>query len=104
MSTIEILCVDDSNRPEDIPITHWVKHGEVYTLKDVKSLLMQGGHLGLQVDEINLLELGNQYEFFGLYRFSIQEKDIQAFKDVIIASYKADKISSDDLNKLFNIN
>jgi hypothetical protein len=104
MSVITILCIDDSNRPEDIPVTHWIKEGQVYTLKNVKSLLMQSGQLGLQVDEINLLELENQYEFFSLYRFSIQEKDIKAFKDVIIASYKADKISTDDLNELFNIN
>ena len=102
MGLIQMLCIDDSNRPEEIPLTHWIEKDELYTLKDVKRLKMQGGRLGVQVDEIDLLELRGQHEYFSLERFAIDVDELKAFKEVIIASGKQDSISSDDLNKLFN--
>jgi hypothetical protein len=102
MGLIQMLCIDDSNRPEDIPLTHWIKEGELYTLKDVKKLTMQGGKLGVQVDEIDLLKLGGQHEFFSITRFALEGNKLEAFKEVMKASGKQDSISSDDLNKLFN--
>jgi hypothetical protein len=102
MGLIQMFCIDDSNRPEDIPLTHWIEEGELYTLKDVKRLKMQGGRLGIQIHEINLLELCGQHEFFSLDRFAIDVDEVEAFKQVIIASGRQDSISSYDLNKLFN--
>ena len=103
MGLIKLLCINDQNRPEDIPLSHWVEEGFFYTLKDIKKLTIQGGILGVQIDEIDLLELGGQHEFFALNRFALDINDLEAFKEVIIASGKQDTISSDDLNQLFNI-
>jgi hypothetical protein len=103
MSQIKLLCIDDTNKPEDIPFTHWVEEDKLYTLKDVARLTMQGNTLGVQIEEINLISLCLQYEYFSLTRFAIKQEDLEGFKDIIEASGQKDSITTEDLNKLFNI-
>jgi len=103
MSQIKLLCIDDKNKPEDIPFTHWVEEDVLYTLKDVASLTMQNNKLGVQIDEINLKDLLLQHEYFSLNRFAIKHEDLEAFTQIITASGKKDSMTTEDLNKLFNI-
>lgn len=37
-----VMCVDDSNRPNDIPETEWVKKGENYTVDKLVNNLKEG--------------------------------------------------------------
>jgi len=69
------VCIDDSNRPNDIPSSKWIKKGETYTVIDVKKLLIQGGKLGFKLEEINI-DSCFPYQFFAASRFGIPVGEI----------------------------
>jgi hypothetical protein len=82
---IRCICIDDSGKPDVIPITHWVKKGETYHINYVYKMLLMGGILGVTLNEIDLMQLNCGYECFKLTRFAIHKEDLQAllqlFKD-----------------------
>jgi hypothetical protein len=65
-----VICLDDANRPNDVPSTHWVKKGQTYIVIEVAKLRMQGGRLGFKLAEINL-DPYFPYQYFAANRFGI---------------------------------
>jgi hypothetical protein len=51
---MKLVCINDSNRPNEIPKSHWVKKDEIYTVLHVAKLHAQGGIFGVQIEEIDL--------------------------------------------------
>ena len=49
---MKVICLDDSNRPNEIPITRWIKKGKCYNIHKVTRLLTQNV-LGVKLKEIN---------------------------------------------------
>ena len=70
MSTLpmKIICIDDTNKPPEIPITKWVKYGETYTLIDVQFLDIKN-QMGFELLEITLDESCFPYHYFTPNRF-----------------------------------
>lgn len=64
---MKVLCIDDRNRPEEVPATHWVKKGEEYNIIRVCKLNIQG-LLGVQLAEIDLSPF-EPYIYFDSARF-----------------------------------
>lgn len=65
----KVLCVDDRQRPNEIPLSKWVKKGEVYTVVKVVNAMMQGGLISFQIEEIDLTGC-EPYLFFSSTRFA----------------------------------
>jgi len=63
-------CVNDADKPEDIPTSKWVKKDTLYTVIDVKKMLIQGGKLGFKLAEINLDGCA-PYEYYAANRFYV---------------------------------
>ena len=82
---IKVICVDDSNRPKEIPPQKWVEAGKWYTIIHVSRHSLQGGIKGVTLSEINLDESCAPYEAFRLSRFGIPPKDIVKFWDFAIS-------------------
>ena len=74
---MKVICIDDRNRPNDIPTSKWVKKGKEYTIIKVDKILMQGGILGCQLEEIDLSDCF-PYNYFSLNRFAPAEPDNKA--------------------------
>ena len=70
------ICVDSSNRPNDIPVSKWVVKGQEYTVVKAAKLTMQGGILGYQLAEIDLTDCV-PYLFFAASRFKEKEPPIE---------------------------
>lgn len=66
----KVVCLDDSNRPNDIPLNKWVKKGETYTVIKVDYMNMQGRIIGFQLQEVDLSGCF-PYTHFGAWRFAI---------------------------------
>jgi len=64
------MCIDDADRPGDIPTSQWLKVKRLYTVIDMKRLLMQGGKIGFKLAEINLAGCA-PYEFYLSDRFAV---------------------------------
>jgi hypothetical protein len=80
---IKALCVDDTKRPDEIPIDKWVVADTLYTITHVYKMIRQGGILGFALREINLERILNgKYTCFRSDRFGIAEKDIPALLEL----------------------
>ena len=72
---MNVKCVDDSNRPSDIPLSSWVKKDEKYTV--VNAFHGFGGVLIFQLAEIDLTPFP-PYKGFDANRFRPLD-DIDSF-------------------------
>ena len=79
---IKCICIDDSGRPDVIPISHWVKKDQEYTINYVYKMVLQGGILGVALNEIDLTSLNIGYDCFKITRFAIDIKDLKAFVEL----------------------
>tara|TARA_R110000851_G_scaffold75338_1_gene166126 strand:+ start:1940 stop:2251 length:312 start_codon:yes stop_codon:yes gene_type:complete len=68
---MKVICIDDSNKPENIPAEEWLEEGMVYTITDVVEMNLQKGKLGISLEEIKLTEASAPYEYYSLERFLI---------------------------------
>jgi hypothetical protein len=65
---MKIMCINDKNRPQEIPAKKWVTSGEVYTLIGVQPLLSSNS-MGFELAEITLGEDCFPYHYFNPDRF-----------------------------------
>lgn len=81
---IETICIDDSNKPNDIPLSKWVKKGNTYHVIYTVTVLPQK-ELSFSLEEIELDENCYPYQYFLAHRFAFTEdnllKLIQLIKD-----------------------
>lgn len=66
---MKVVCIDDSNKPIDIPEHKWVKKDEIYTIAKVVKLNLQANTLGVELEEIDLTDCF-PYEYFLANRFA----------------------------------
>ncbi|TAG00288.1 MAG: hypothetical protein EAZ44_09565 [Cytophagia bacterium] len=66
---IQVICIDDTLRPNEVPTSRWVKKGETYNIIQIDKLLMQGGAYGCKLQEIDNDDLA-PYQYFRLNRFA----------------------------------
>lgn len=68
--SFSVICLNDSNKPNDIPNYQWVKKGSIYTVIKVVKMLIQGGTYGFELAEINLDGCA-PYKYYSADRFGI---------------------------------
>jgi hypothetical protein len=86
---IPCICVDDSARPNDLPLSKWVKAGETYHIV-YATLVLPQRQLAFELDEIFMDESCFPYKYFLANRFIIKEDDIDTLMELISASKEAD--------------
>ena len=69
MKPLRVICIDASDKPEEIPEDLWVKQDEIYTVKEVAKLAVQGHKIGYKFEEIELNDSCFPYEFYDADRF-----------------------------------
>ena len=72
---IPVLCINDSHRPAEIPISKWVKKHEEYTVIEIVILHAQNGLIGFRLKEIDLTDC-MPYQYFSSTRFDIIIQDL----------------------------
>jgi hypothetical protein len=71
---IEVICIDDSMRPNEVPLSRWVKRNQVYHIVEIARMSQQTGVLGCKLAEINNDDLF-PYQYFRLSRFAKVEPE-----------------------------
>lgn len=66
---MQVVCINDKNRPNRIPPEKWIKEGSVYTVIATTSMNIQRNKIGLKLKEIELDESCFPYEYFDADRF-----------------------------------
>jgi hypothetical protein len=77
---MKIMCINDKNRPQEIPANKWLVNGEVYTLIGVQPLLSSNS-MGFELAEIQLGEECFPYHYFNPDRFvPVEETELDALE------------------------
>lgn len=96
---IRALCIDDENKPKEIPQTKWIKKGDKYHIKHIYLMVNQDKISGCDIWERDL-SLYKPYNCFRLSRFAIHEDDVQKLKELIKACDELNQLSDDDIQRL----
>lgn len=79
---IDCICINDSNRPKEIPIKKWVTKGKHYTVIYTVTVLPQK-QLAFHLAEIELDESCEPYEYFLAKRFAFTEENLLKLIELI---------------------
>jgi hypothetical protein len=79
---IKCLCIDDSSRPNKIPVEKWIEKGSEYTLAFTITVLPQK-KLAFQIQEIDLDESCSPYSWFLAERFAFRQEDLDKLIEFI---------------------
>lgn len=75
---IPCICIDDKNRPAEIPVDKWVKEKSKYNIIYIYWHPVQKIQ-GVDLAEIELDESCKPYGTFAIKRFAISVKDLENF-------------------------
>ena len=67
---IKVICIDDQNRPNEVPLNRWIKKGEAYHIIQIDKMNAQGGIYGCKLAERDNDDLA-PYQYFRLTRFAV---------------------------------
>jgi hypothetical protein len=99
---MKIICLDDKNRPKEIPENFWVKEGEWYTPLVICKMALQDMILGVIIQEIDLSLLEDSpYLYFRLNRFGIPEEDIAELLEIMENSKDFAELDSLKIQEIF---
>ena len=79
---VECICIDDKNRPKEIPVNKWVKEGNTYHIIYTVTVLPQK-ELGVVLSEIELTDNELPYEYFLARRFAFTEENLKKLIELI---------------------
>lgn len=71
---MEVLCINDANRPNEVPSTRWIKKDEKYTIVSVAYMVQQNIY-GCKLEELNNDDL-YPWSFFALSRFAVSKETV----------------------------
>jgi len=99
---IEVICINDKNRPKEIPESDWIKEGDNYHITHVSIQVnhLENGKpvLGCDLYEKPLsIEKHKPYECWRFSRFGVTEENLKALIQLIEDCYNLPK---DDINTL----
>jgi hypothetical protein len=79
---IECICIDDKNKPKEIPESKWVKEGDTYNVIFTLTVLPQK-ELAFHLAEIELTDAELPYEYFLAKRFAFTEENLYKLIELI---------------------
>lgn len=103
--TVDVLCVDDSDRPDEIPLEKWINKDQVYTVIRIVNIIPIPGVLstptvGFELLEITLDETNYPYLYFNSDRFRFKQEDLDKMIALSKVSVADNFISDINVNKL----
>lgn len=79
---IETVCINDKNKPKEIPANKWLKEGETYNVIYTVTVLPQK-QLAFHLAEIELDESCKPYEYFLSSRFAFTQENLEKLMELI---------------------
>jgi hypothetical protein len=76
------ICINDKNRPKEIPQNKWLKEGQEYEII-YTTLCKPQNEVGVHLAEIDLDESCDPYFFFKLNRFAFTEENLKLLQELI---------------------
>lgn len=84
---VEVTCIDDKNRPLEIPERKWLKEGQKYNVIFTCTAFLDAEHtkrtLAFSLAEIELTDNEMPYEYFSAKRFAISLENLLLLQQLI---------------------
>ena len=96
---VKATCVNDKNRPQQIPQSKWLVKDNEYTIIKVTIHPNQNGIQGCELAEISLDETCLPYEYYKLDRFAISQDDLEALIELMKLSSTLNDVEINELIK-----
>jgi len=100
---IKAKCINDQNKPKEIPDSKWIKKDNFYHITYVYKMLNQNNIKGCELSEIELDESCLPYNCFRLDRFSILEEDLEKLIELIESCSEENRDIIEELLKESNL-
>lgn len=94
---IRALCIDEEDKPQQIPQEKWVIENEVYQITYIFIMANQGFIRGCEIAEHDISNHA-PYNCYRLSRFAIFEEDMHLFKELVKQCDLMNQISTEQLN------
>ena len=98
-----VICIDDANRPKEIPKKKWITKKQEYTVIWITVHPLQEGIQGIQLAEISLDDDCHPYSSYRMSRFAIHKDDIEEFKQLMKDCSGMDDVVIEELIKKENL-
>ena len=66
---LEVICINDENKPKRVSSYEWIEFGKTYTVVEVSKMGLQAGRFGYKLKEVQLSEQSFPYEYYNSDRF-----------------------------------
>ena len=87
---MQVICINDENRPKRISPYEWIEEGKTYTVVEVSKMGLQAGKFGYKLKEVQLSEQSFPYEYYNADRFVPIVPLKQALKEERVEEISAD--------------
>ena len=100
MSNVPAKCIDDTNRPKEIPVEKWIVKDEEYRILGIYVHVNQGRIQGVTLVEKPLDETCRPYQTFALRRFAFRLEDIPALIQLAKDCSDIQELNNQDIEEL----
>lgn len=68
MEQFKVVCINNKNKPAEIPQGSWLEQDETYTVVGAANMARQGNIIGFKLAEVEIPQ-GLPYEYYSSHRF-----------------------------------
>lgn len=98
---IKCICIDDKNRPKEIPLEKWVKEREEYRISHVHKMVNMGNILAYSLYEKPLDESCDPYNAFRASRFVVRPEDFPKLLELAYLCNDLNQYSKEEIQRMF---
>jgi len=96
---IKCICIDDTKRPVEIPVTSWPKKGNEYHITHIFLMMQQGKIKGCELAEFDISECV-PFNCYRLDRFAISKDDIGKLMQMIKECDELNRVDEAQIKEL----
>ena len=91
MNNMKVVCINDSNRPNEIPNSLWIKKGRFYDVERITRDM--SGNYAIVLVSPKLGRENMPYRFFGAYRFSMVDPELVAESENVVSELMSEVLA-----------
>ena len=98
MTSIPCICINDKDRPSEIPVEKWIKEGEKYHVTHIFKMMQQPMIQGCELKERDISDC-IPFNCFRIDRFAFEKEHLPAIMEMIQRCSDLNSIELEDLQK-----
>lgn len=96
VKSVKAICIDDKNKPKEIPAEKWVKIGETYNINHIYIMVNQDNIKGCELEEFDIT-MYKPYNCYRLSRFAVRIEDLD---DLLALTLQCNELNDVDISSI----